>query len=267
MFGRSRHPAFDDVQGNSTPFEFCEGWFRSQEDLENQRRVEQQDLHAADPALEFVRKSIERMVPGLSSPRIDRSRPVGRGRSQLVFDKAGQVLSADMLSDGERSLIVLAMTISRRLALLQYGFDAPMKARVATVVIDEIELHLHPKWQRSVLPRLLSAFPSCQFVVTTHSPQVVGSVDVESLFVLEDFNIYPASHPTKGRDSNAILEEVMGATARDPATESELDEAARLVEVGSDEEAEAAVEKLAARFGDDDREVVRLRTALMLRGA
>ena len=96
---------------------------------------------------------------------------------------------------------------------------------------------------------------------------MIGSVDVENLFILEDFQVRPAAHPTKGRDSNAILEEIMGATARDPATESELDQAARLVEVGSDEDAEAAVQKLADRFGEDDREVVRLRTALMLRGA
>lgn len=263
----STQPAFDDTQGGFTSFEFSEQWFRAQEDLENQRRVETKNLDACDPGLEFVRASVHRIVPELSAPRIDRARPVGLGRSQLVFDKGGHVLSADMLSDGEKGLIVLAMTIARRLALMDYGRDTPVERRRATVVIDEVELHLHPQWQRLVVPRLLRAFPNCQFIITTHSPQVIGSVGVENLFTLEDFQQRPASVPTKGRDSNAILEEIMGATARDEQTEEELRQAARLVEIGSHTEAETAVQNLAKQFGEDDREVVRLRTALMLRGA
>lgn len=240
-----------------------EQWFRAREDIENELRVRTRNLEAEDPALGLVRRALAELIPGIGNPHVERDE--SPGSSTLVFEKGGERLSSDMLSDGEKSLVALAIQISSFLHPTR-DVAGPLQ-REATIVIDEVELHLHPRWQRLVVPRLLRAFPSCQFVVTTHSPQVLGSVELDSILLLEDFNVYPASHPTRGRDSNAMLEEVMGATARDPATENELDEAARLVEVGSNEEAEAAVEKLAARFGDDDREVVRLRTALMLRGA
>lgn len=246
-----------------THFEHAEHWFRWREDLENQERVRTRDFSYEDGALGLVRGALESLVPHLKNVRVEREdRP---GASSLVFDKSGEAFSADMLSDGEKSLVVFGVEIVKYIATLRD--EASLPDRKPTIVIDEVELHLHPTWQRVVVPRLLEAFPNCQFVITTHSPQVIGSVDVESLFILENFAVRPALHPTRGRDSNAILEEIMGATSRDPETETELDEAARLVEVGSEGDAKEAVENLAERFGDDDREVVRLRTALLLRGA
>ncbi|MEM1415760.1 MAG: AAA family ATPase [Myxococcota bacterium] len=263
--GSASQPAFDDLQPGFTSFEFFEIWFRERENLENQMRVETKNLEASDPALQRVRESVTRVLPELSSPRIDRSRPSGRGRSQLVFTKGDESFSAHMLSDGERSLIVLVTSIAKHLAQVNEAEPVGRSVGGATVVIDEVELHLHPRWQREVVPRLLKAFPHSQFVLTTHSPQVVGSVPHESLRVLESFRLHGAPHPTKGRDSNAILEEIMGATVRDRETAAALDEAARLVEWGSREDAEAAVHRLGERFGEDDREVVRLRTELRLR--
>ena len=52
-------------------------------------------------------------------------------------------------------------------------------------IIDEIELHLHPKWQREIIPALTRTFPNCQFIVTTHSPQVVSHVKPEGIYKLE----------------------------------------------------------------------------------
>lgn len=256
--GRQHH-----VKGKSNPPSTQE-WFREREDLENEIRVRTRDFDAQDDALALVRGAVGELLPGLSNPRIERE--YFPGESRLVLDKAGTTLSSDMLSEGEKSLLALGVEIARFLSAFR-DEDVPISERSATIVIDEIELHLHPRWQRVVVPRLLAAFPGCQFIITTHSPQVIGSVDAESLFILEDFQVHPANYLTKGRDSNAVLEELMGASARDPDTEDELQAAARLVEVGPDDEAEAAVQKLAERFGEDDREVVRLRTALMLRGA
>jgi len=256
-------PAAGQGGPNPTHFEHAEHWFRWREDLENQERVRTRDFSYEDGALAFVRRALQSLVPYLENVRVEREDTPGA--SSLVFEKNGEALSADMLSDGEKSLVVFGIEIVKYIATLRE--EAALPDRKPTIVIDEVELHLHPTWQRVVVPRLLQAFPNCQFVITTHSPQVIGSVDVESLFILEDFEVRPAVHPTKGRDSNAILEEVMGATSRDPETETELDQAARLVEVGPEGDAKEAVEHLAERFGEDDREVVRLRTALLLRGA
>lgn len=234
----SGHPAWnDDFISVFTSFEHGEQWFHTRENLENQERVRSKQLEYVDPELDFVRRTIEAMLPRYSDPHIDRSRPVGPTASQLVLTKDGQEFTADMLSDGERSLLVLAMTIARRLSLLG---STQSGEHSAIVVIDEIDLHLHPKWQREVIPALLRAFPSCQFIVTTHSPQVIGSVPRESIVVLDDFAAYGAAAPTQGRDSNAILEEIMDVRERDEASQTALDEIARLIDRDEQEQARSA---------------------------
>lgn len=256
----TKHPAWDDVfQPDFTPFELAEFWFREREDLENQQRVNTRQLDLVDPGLALARAAIEAALPGYRDPRIDRALVRNGAGSQLVLRKGDQQLTADMLSEGERSLLVLTLTIARRLSLL------PDPSVGAVVVIDEVELHLHPKWQREVLPALLGAFSTCQFIVTTHSPQVIGSVPRGSLFMIEDFTIYPCSTPTEGRDSNAILDEIMGTSERSDASKRKLDEIAALIDHGEIDAARAAIDDLAGGWGEDDREVVRLRTALEFR--
>ena len=76
------------------------------------------------------------------------------------------------------------------------------------VLIDEAEAHLHPKWQREVIPALLATFPHIQFLVSTHSPQVLSRVDSEDIFLLKDGEVLKLSSNPKGMDTNAILEEV-----------------------------------------------------------
>jgi predicted ATP-binding protein involved in virulence len=262
---RTPNPAWDDgFDETLTSFEWGEHWFREHEDLENQARVRTKRLDHIDPGLELARRAIEAALPGYRDPHIDRSLPLGPETSQLVLNKDGLELTADMLSEGEKSLLVLTMTIARRLSLL--GPAASTSERAAVVVIDEVELHLHPKWQRTILPSLLAAFPSCQFIVTTHSPQVIGSVPHGSLFVLEDFALYRSPAPTDGRDSNAILEEIMDASERSEPFRQRLDEIAELIDTGDLEAAKPAVDDLAEEWGEDDREIVRLRTALEFRG-
>lgn len=246
-----------------TSFELGEQWFRAREDLENQERVRTKRLDHVDSGLELVRRAMLAVLPGYSDLHIDRSRPDGPTTSQLVLTKNHQELTADMLSEGERSLLVLAMTIAR-LSSSPRELVASSKPP-AVVVIDEIELHLHPRWQRSVIPSLLRAFPNFQLIITTHSPQVIGSVPHESIVVLDDFAVYDAAAPTEGRDSNAILEEIMDVRERDDASQAELDEIARLIDRDELEPARTAIDRLAARWGEDDREVVRLRTALQFR--
>jgi predicted ATPase len=258
---RNEHPPWDMVS-DYTSFELGELWFRHREDLENQERVRSKRLDYVDRGLGHARAAIARMLPRYSDLHIDRSRPLG-STSQLVLSKDGQELTADILSEGERSLLVLAMTIARRLSLLDPTIATSSHA--AVVVIDEVELHLHPKWQRTVIPSLLQAFPNCQLIVTTHSPQVIGSVPRESIVVLDDFALYDAAAPTEGRDSNAILEEIMDVPERSEAAGAELDDIARLLDHDELESARVAIDRLATRWGEDDREVVRLRTALHFR--
>ncbi|WP_250558852.1 AAA family ATPase, partial [Escherichia coli] len=67
----------------------------------------------------------------------------------------------------------------------------------AIVLIDEIDLHLHPKWQRDVLKKLTETFPNCQFIVSTHSPQIIGEIPPENVLLVRDGCVL--GHPSSAR--------------------------------------------------------------------
>src|SRR5690606_12820138 len=100
---------------------------------------------------------------------------------------------------------------------------------------DEIELHLHPSWQRTIVPDLARTFPNCQFFVSTHSPQVLGSVAAESVYLLDQPpDGFRALHPGHafGRDTNEILRELMATSDRLPEIRQRLDEMFACIDAG-----------------------------------
>ena len=99
-------------------------------------------------------------------------------QSPVVSFDDGHVATWSELSDGYHVFIALVADIARRAIMLNESDGADAPARVEGVVlIDELDLHLHPRWQRVALPGLRNVFPRLQFVVTTHSPQVLSSVE------------------------------------------------------------------------------------------
>lgn len=115
--------------------------------------------------------------------------------------------------DLEGKSTILFGDLARRMALANPSMPNPLEGE-GVVLIDEIDLHMHPSWQRKVMGVLKKTFPNIQFIVTTHSPQVLGELN-------EDYNIfvlYQRDKNTVGRkydsfigwDSNVLLEEVMG---------------------------------------------------------
>lgn len=96
------------------------------------------------------------------------------GKVQLVEEHSG-VTSPSALSDGCNSMIGLLGHMVRHALELQGWTRDPAQAE-GIVLIDEVDLHLHPSWQRTALPQLEQAFPKLQFIVTTHSPLVLGGV-------------------------------------------------------------------------------------------
>ena len=103
---------------------------------------------------------------------------------RLVVDKAGATLDLSQLSDGERSLLAIVCDLGRRLALANPLLDAPLHG-AGVVLIDELELHLHPKWQRDVTEKLRATFPNIQFIATTHSPFVIQGLRPGELINLD----------------------------------------------------------------------------------
>lgn len=229
-------------------------WFRLQEDLENEERVRRRDLGWSSDTLSAVRRAIEGVVPEFSRLRVQR-RPL-----HLVVDKGGQPLFLEQLSDGERTLIAMVADLAHRLAIVHDDLADPLLGE-AVMLIDEIELHLHPRLQRLLLPRLQRTFPNVQFIATTHSPQVLASVPAERVQVLDHFEVY-RSAPTAGRDSNAILLEVFGIAARPEQQQQQLQEIEEAIDRGQYSEARALLDRFEAIVTERDYDAVRLRSML-----
>ncbi|TAK28777.1 MAG: hypothetical protein EPO40_12745 [Myxococcaceae bacterium] len=234
-------------------------WFKNREDTENELKVSRQDLTLEDPQLAAVRRAVAGMLPGFSGLRIQRD-PL-----HMVIRKGDTLLAVDQLSDGERLLLALTADLARRLAITYADAPDPLSGE-AIVLIDEVELHLHPTWQRRVLGALRSTFPNCQFIVTTHSPQVLSEVPNDAVVLVKDFQFVRPGAPTAGRDSNAILTEAMGTPDRPVAQAAAIESIGALLDEGRHAEARAQLDALALQLTERDREVVELRTMLHFLG-
>ncbi|HEY9796874.1 MAG TPA: AAA family ATPase, partial [Leptolyngbyaceae cyanobacterium] len=152
-------------------------WFWGLEDVENEERRDDPDHR--NHQLEAVRQAISSLLgDNVSNLRVRRN-PL-----RMTMTKQSQELNIHQLSDGETGLLVLAADLARRLAITNPGLADPLQGS-GVVLIDEIELHLHPAWQRKVIPALKRMFPNCQFIITTHSPQVISEVKPDGIYILE----------------------------------------------------------------------------------
>jgi predicted ATP-binding protein involved in virulence len=184
-YSANRKPLKINVFHNSLPedldimdFKEFTSWYQKLEDLENETRLSIDNNHR-DIKLEATRKTIYSMLgDGFSNLRMKRA------IDKLTIHKVNQEIELDWLSDGERGLLALAGDLARRLATTYPDSVNPLH-EAGLVLIDEIELHLHPEWQRIIIQRLTQTFPGCQFIVTTHSPQVLSNVQPECIHILK----------------------------------------------------------------------------------
>ncbi|AFY54522.1 putative ATP-binding protein involved in virulence [Rivularia sp. PCC 7116] len=241
--------SLDSVQINFNSFF---QWFRKLEDLENEQRLD--DSNFVNHQLEAVRQAIYSLITGLSNLRIRRS-PL-----RMTVKKQDRELNVNQLSDGEKCLLAMVGDLARRLAIANPGLEDPLLGD-GIVLIDEIELHLHPRWQRDIIPALKKTFPNCQFIVTTHSPQVISHVRAEGVFILERDEeqglIIMSPEGSYGRDSNSILEDLMEVPERPQKIKDSLQELFRFIDDGNLEGAKELREELASEIGDDEPEFVR----------
>jgi predicted ATP-binding protein involved in virulence len=248
----------------STTFGEFIDWFRKTEDVENEVRLQSDDTHR-EPKLQSVRRALERFVAAL--PGAEYSRPrfsrVGEwaddGRGTFLVDKRGVTLALDQLSDGEALTLLLVGDLARRLALT--GSQDPL-AGPGIVLIDEVEQHLHPRWQRALLPALGATFPQVQFIVTTHSPVVLGTIPRENVLWLRDFQRVERMPHTYGRDGTNLLVDVMGVPPHTDDIQHAVDDLALAIDAEDFARARRLLAELEERIGADDPEVIRQRTTL-----
>ena len=224
-------------------------WMRTQQELRNERPAAAQSLNA-------IAKMISKFLPGYSNLRIDDDSP-----TSLLIDRNGASLKVSQLSDGERGVLALVVDLTRRLSQANPRMADPAAEAEAVVLIDEIDLHLHPKWQRRIPKKLTEAFPKCQFIATTHSPQVIGEIDHDRIQIIKGGQVHSPPH-SFGIDSSRVLEELMHAAPRNTAVRELI---IRLSDVISGEDFNTGwnlIDELVSYLGENDPEVTHYRTLL-----
>jgi predicted ATP-binding protein involved in virulence len=208
--------------------------------------------------LDAVTCAIRDATPGVRNLHFDLS----TNDTVVEFDD-GTESGWDGLSDGYHVFLALVADIARRAVTLNdhLGADAPRRTG-GVVLIDEIDLHLHPRWQRTVVAGLRTAFPGLQFIVTTHSPQVLGSVENRQVRRLERGKLVAGTAFVHGRDTNAILRDVMGSDDRDARGREILRSLYDAVDTSDFPRAERELQRLSGMWGELDPEVVRAHALL-----
>ena len=262
---RDRH-SFDrlaayEKSSAGTDFRVFFEWFRNQEDYENQIRANQ-DPSYQDTQLKAVRDAIYTLMPGFTKLMVER-----RPRLKMVVTKDNAKLSINQLSDGEKCYIAMIGDLARRMAIANPNANNPLQCS-GIVLIDEIELHLHPEWQRKIVPSLRKTFPNVQFIITTHSPQVLGEIKDMAIFKLirEDGLIKTQRIKSVfGRDSGFILEQLMDTSEKNSEVKAAIRNLYELISKKKYTEADKIMEGLATEVGNDDADVVKARI-LIARG-
>ena len=247
---------YDQCLSPSSHFAIFEVWFeRYSREAQQERMSEKQSPHRPADKLKAVVNAVDALL-----------KPVG-WRS-LAFDFTDETIVAEhpvhgrlpvsTLSDGIRVIIGLVGDIAHRCVRLNphFGADAA-KLTPGVIMIDEVDMHLHPEWQQLILGALTDAFPHIQFIITTHSPQVLTTVKRESIRILaqDEDGIWSAAMPdeeTKGVESATVLASVMGVDPVPNVPEAaELSRYRQMIQLHQQESVDAKDlrQKLDAHFG------------------
>ena len=242
---RKSFSRFDALSGALDPdsrFKSAFEWFNAMEDLERREKESRRDFEYRHAELEVVRGAILGMFPdGYQSPRTE-IRPL-----RFVIDRTNEegkieTLRISELSDGYRVVLGLVMDLARRMAQAN-NLEVVKSLKASSVLempaialIDEVDLHLHPRWQQKVIGDLMRTFPGTQFIVTTHSPQVLSTVKKDNVRVLikNSDTANPPLAMTYGEPSGDVLHSVMMVDPQPPVAErSDLYKLTRLVDSGN----------------------------------
>lgn len=252
----SRYAALDGALSARAKYSRLLQWFRAKEDEELREQRKRRDFDFRRRDLSAVRRAISSMLDGVSEPRIE-VRPLRFLVAARLDGGRSDTLEIDQLSDGQRAVLALAADLARRMAQANPHHDDPL-ASEAVVLIDEVELHLHPSWQQRILTDLRRTFPNTQFIVSTHSPQVLTTVEPRHVVQLarEDGRIVAGSAAgwTYGAEAGDVLSAVMGVDQRpDNRFTQELARYRRLIgdDRGESEEALALRRELNTMSADD----------------
>lgn len=180
-------------------------------------------------------------------------------------DGSLQKFAMDEMSDGYKNTLSMIGDIAYRMAVLNPMLgDKVLEETTGVVVIDEIDLHLHPQWQQTIISDLNTIFPKIQFIVSSHAPAVINSVAKEQIRILDNGEIYMPAAQTYGRDANSILREVMKVSERPADIKQRMNLFYSYMDENNYKEADNVLTEIEAIVGTTDPDIAAARTSLDL---
>ncbi len=253
--------AFDNAFDSALNFDTFFEWFRMTEDTENEVRLNKDNTYS-DKGLDAVRKAIMAFLEKITKLRVKRT-----NHATLILEKSGEEYEVNQLSHGEKTVIAMVGDLARRLVLANPGNKNPLNG-TGVVMIDEIDLHLHPNWQKTILKKLRTTFPNIQFICTTHSSLVLNHLDKKSIFLLEEGIITSLSEKfdgfnSYGADIEDILKIVQGVENTIPKEiKIEIDKIYEKIENGEIDVAQEIISKLKLLTDPDQPEIKKAETQI-----
>ena len=238
----TRYDAFKGALSSRTNFQGIFEWFYFKENEELREQRERRDFGYQLRDLSSVRHAISSMLGDVSEPHMEMDPP----RFMVTIETGGksEKLALDQLSGGYRAVLALAADLAWRMAQGNPHLEDPLESE-AIVLVDEVDLHLHPSWQQRILDDLSRTFPNTQFIVSTHSPQVLTTVmpkHIVELFREEDGSVFagPPASATYGAEAGDVLSSIMRVDERpENGFKIALDRYRRLVSSGDGESSKA----------------------------
>lgn len=207
-------------------------WFDLMEDEERREKESRRDWDYKSKPLESVRKALTTFVGDkFSNPRM-MIQPLRFVMDESIGEDKIRQLRIEQLSDGYKIVTAMVADIASRMAEANPDMDDPLQAN-GIVLIDEVDLHLHPKWQRTIIGSLTKTFPNIQFIVSTHSPIILSGAtnDAQVIMLREDSIIDTDAKEYETYDiSQLLLSELFGLkSSRSPQWDSLLSEQSDLL--------------------------------------
>lgn len=207
-------------------------WFDLMEDEERREKESRRDWDYKSKPLESVRKALTTFVGDkFSNPRM-MIHPLRFVMDESIGEDKIRQLRIEQLSDGYKIVTAMVADIASRMAEANPDMDDPLQSN-GIVLIDEVDLHLHPKWQRTIIGSLTKTFPNIQFIVSTHSPIILSGAtnDAQVIMLREDSIIDTDAKEYETYDiSQLLLSELFGLkSSRSPQWDSLLSEQSDLL--------------------------------------
>lgn len=275
----TRAAGYLDCMITASSYKFFIDWFMYATRSDNQakiraieqgRSVSQQDLNSISGPFSILLHAVDQAVGTVLKPTGWANLRFSETLGVATVEHPEQgVLAVDQMSDGIRNTIAMTADIAWRCVQLNAHLgETAIKETEGIVLIDEVDMHLHPEWQQLIVGSLREAFPRIQFIVTTHSPQVLTTVDAESVRIIHPepneagVVVCIAKQPgeqTKGVASAHVMALNMKTDPVPPVVEALwLSDYRALIQQGLHENHEGADlrEKLVAHFGEGHPEIL-----------